>query len=83
MCLRVVLASAVNCYQRIMTGADLRRGVYCLKAAAERGEISKDYPRGGLSEDGLYNVLHRLQDVLGQMALIVHHVEQSDKGSRA
>lgn len=43
--------------------------------ADERGEISKAIPRGVLSEDGLYNTLDRLQDVLGQMALIVDHVE--------
>lgn len=51
--------------------------------ADERGEIPKDFPRGVLSEDGLYNVLYRFQDVLEQMSLIVHHIEQSDKGSRA
>ena len=37
--------------------------------ADERGEISKTVPRGVLSEDGLYNTLDRLQDVLGQMDL--------------
>ena len=47
--------------------------------ADERGEIPKDFPRGVLSEDGLYNVLHRLQDVLGQMALIVHQIDTSKK----
>ena len=47
--------------------------------ADERGKIPKDYPRGVLSEDGLYNVLHRLQDVLGQMALIVHQIDTSKK----
>ena len=51
--------------------------------ADERGEIPKDYPRGVLSEDGLYNTLYRLQDILEQMALIVHHIEPKDKGSRA
>ena len=45
--------------------------------ADERGEISKAIPRGVLSEDGLYNTLDRLQDVLGQMALIVDHVDVS------
>lgn len=45
--------------------------------------LPKDFPRGVLSEDGLYNILYRLQDVLGQMNLIVHHIEQSDKGSQA
>lgn len=43
--------------------------------ADERGEIGKDVPRGVLSEDGLYNVLDRLQDVLGQMKSIVDHVQ--------
>ena len=47
--------------------------------ADERGEIPKDYPRGVLSEDGLYNALDRLQDVLGQMASIVDHVEIPDE----
>lgn len=47
--------------------------------ADERGEISKLIPRGVLSEDGLYNALERLQDVLGQMASIVDHVEIPDK----
>ena len=47
--------------------------------ADERGEIPRDFPRGVLSEDGLYNVLHRLQDVLGQMALIVHQIDTSKK----
>ena len=42
--------------------------------ADERGEISPVIPRGILSEDGLYNTLDRLQDVLGQMSLIVNHV---------
>ena len=37
--------------------------------ADERGEISKTVPRGVLSEDGLYNTLDRLKDVLGQMDL--------------
>ena len=43
--------------------------------ADEGGEIGKDIPRGVLSEDGLYNVLDRLQDVLGQMKNIVDHVQ--------
>ena len=43
--------------------------------ADERGEISKDIPRGVLAEDSLYNALDRLQDVLGQMATIVDHVD--------
>ena len=47
--------------------------------ADERGEISKLIPRGVLSEDGLYNTLDRLQDVLGQMASIVDHVEIPDE----
>ena len=47
--------------------------------ADERGEIPTDYPRGVLSEDGLYNVLYRLQDVLEQMSLIVHHIEAPGK----
>lgn len=47
--------------------------------ADERGEISKTVPRGVLSEDGLYNTLDRLQDVLGQMALIVDHVDVSEE----
>ena len=47
--------------------------------ADERGEIPKDFPRGVLSEDGLYNVLYRLQDVLEQMSLIVHHIEAPGK----
>ena len=47
--------------------------------ADERGEISKLIPRGVLSEDGLYNALERLQDVLGQMASIVDHVEIPDE----
>ena len=47
--------------------------------ADERGEISKLIPRGILSEDGLYNALDRLQDVLGQMASIVDHVEIPDE----
>ena len=42
--------------------------------ADERGEISKDLPRGVLSEDGLYNALDRLQDLLAQMASLVDHV---------
>ena len=42
--------------------------------ADERGEISKAVPR-----DGLYNTLDRLQDVLGQMALIVDHVDVSEE----
>lgn len=42
--------------------------------ADERGEISKDGSRAVLSEDGLYNLLDRLQDVLGQMAALVDHV---------
>ncbi len=45
-----------------------------LQKAEERGEISPSIPRGVLSEDGLYNALDRLQDVLGQMSLIVNHV---------
>ena len=47
--------------------------------ADERGEISKLIPRGILSEDGLYNALDRLQDVLGQMASIVDHIEIPDE----
>jgi hypothetical protein len=47
--------------------------------ADERGEISKAIPRGVLSEDGLYNTLDRLQDVLGQMAMIVDHVDVSEE----
>ena len=47
--------------------------------ADERGEISKTVPRGVLSEDGLYNTLDRLQDVLGQMAMIVDHVDVSEE----
>ena len=47
--------------------------------ADERGKISKAVPRGVLSEDGLYNTLDRLQDVLGQMALIVDHVDVSEE----
>ena len=51
--------------------------------ADERGEISKGIPRGVLSEDGLYNALDRLHDVLDQMTAIVDHVlipdeEESD-----
>lgn len=42
--------------------------------ADERGEISKDIPRGVLSEDGLYNALDRLHDVLDQMTAIVDHI---------
>ncbi len=48
--------------------------------ADERGEISKDIDRGVLSEDGLYNTLDRLQDVLGQMASIVDHVVIPEEG---
>jgi len=48
--------------------------------ADERGEISKLIPRGVLSEDGLYNALDRLQDVLGQMASIVDHVVIPEEG---
>lgn len=47
--------------------------------ADERGEIPKDFPRGVLSEDGLYNILYRLQDVLKQMSLIVHHIDGPSK----
>ena len=47
--------------------------------ADERGEISKTVPRGVLSEDGLYNTLDRLQDVLGQMAMSVDHVDVSEE----
>ncbi len=47
--------------------------------ADERGEISKDLPRGVLSEDALYNTLDRLQDILGQMATIVDHVDVSEE----
>ena len=46
--------------------------------ADERGEISKDIPRGVLAEDSLYNALDRLQDVLGQMATIVDHVDVTE-----
>ena len=46
--------------------------------ADERGEISKTIPRGVLSEDALYNVLDRLQDVLGQMSILVDHVDVSE-----
>lgn len=48
--------------------------------ADERGEISKLIPRGVLSEDGLYNALDWLQDVLGQMASIVDHVVIPEEG---
>jgi predicted nuclease with TOPRIM domain len=48
--------------------------------AEERGEISKFIPRGVLSEDGLYNALDRLQDLLGQMASIVDHVVIPEEG---
>lgn len=48
--------------------------------AEERGEISKLIPRGVLSEDGLYNALDRLQDLLGQMASIVDHVVIPEEG---
>lgn len=48
--------------------------------ADERGEISKLVPRDVLSEDGLYNALDRLQDVLGQMASIVDHVSIPEEG---
>lgn len=47
--------------------------------ADERGEISKELPRGVLSEDALYNTLDRLQDVLGQMSIIVDHVDVSEE----
>jgi len=47
--------------------------------ADERGEISKDVPRGVLSEDGLYNALERLQDLLAQMASLVDHVVIPDE----
>ena len=47
--------------------------------ADERGEISKELPRGVLSEDALYNTLDRLQDILGQMATIVDHVDISEE----
>jgi hypothetical protein len=50
--------------------------------ADERGEIGKSVPRGVLSEDGLYNALDRLQDLLGQMALIVDHVDVSVEEER-
>ena len=43
--------------------------------ADERDEISKKIPRGVLAEDSLYNTLDRFQDILGQMALIVDHVD--------
>ena len=49
--------------------------------ADERGEISKELPRGVLSEDALYNTLDRLQDVLGQMSIIVDHVDVSEEES--
>ena len=39
--------------------------------ADERGELRKDLPRGVLSEDGLYNVIERLQELLGAMAQLV------------
>ena len=45
--------------------------------ADERGEISKAINRGVLSEDALYNTLDRMQDVLGQMSIIVDHVDVS------
>ena len=55
--------------------------------ADERGEISKGIPCGVLSEDGLYNALDRLQDVLNQMATIVDHVlipeEEEDEGEES
>lgn len=43
--------------------------------ADERGEIRRELPRGVLSEDGLYNVIERLQEVLGAMAQLVDHVD--------
>lgn len=49
--------------------------------ADERGEISKLIPRGVLSEDGLYNILYRLQDVLAQMATIIDHIDPVDEDS--
>ena len=42
--------------------------------ADERGEISKAVSRAVLSEDGLYNLLDRLQDLLGQMATLASFV---------
>lgn len=45
--------------------------------AEERGEISKAVPRAVLSEDGLYNLLDRLQDLLGQMATLASFVRVS------
>ena len=45
--------------------------------AEERGEISKTVPRAVLSEDGLYNLLDRLQDLLGQMATLASFVRVS------
>ena len=45
--------------------------------ADERGEISKAVPRAVLSEDGLYNLLDRLQDLLGQMATLASFVRVS------
>ena len=42
--------------------------------ADEAGKLPADLARGVLSEDGLYNTLDRLQDVLGQISLIVNHV---------
>lgn len=43
--------------------------------ADERDEISKKIPRGVLAEDSLYNTLDRFKDILGQMAIIVDHVD--------
>ena len=45
--------------------------------ADERGEISRAVPRAVLSEDGLYNLLDRLQDLLGQMATLASFVRVS------
>lgn len=45
--------------------------------AEERGKISKAVPRAVLSEDGLYNLLDRLQDLLGQMATLASFVRVS------
>ena len=61
-------------------------GIAELKALVEEGKdnlessFSEAEFRDVLSEDGSYNALDRLQDVLGQMASIVDHVVIPEEG---
>ena len=47
--------------------------------ADERGEISQLIPRGVLSEDGLYNALQSLNEVLKDMRRLVRHYKAPKK----